>query len=163
MKVLVADATALIVLARMGKLELLNQVFDQVLVPTQVLAEVQRKPDHDPVVWHHAWLVETDGTADGRYAELCRVLDPGESEAITVAVRESLPLLIDEKKGRAVATQLGVAVVGLLGVLTAVVRSGGITSEAAITLVQRARAQGFRVSERLYQQFAEAIARRRTD
>lgn len=148
MRALVADATALIVLARMGRLGLLNLVIDQVLVPSQVLAEVGQQP----------WLIVTDGTQETRYHELCRVLDPGESEAIALAVRESLPLMIDERKGRAVATRLGVAVVGLLGVLTALVRSGELSSDAAVELVQKARLQGFRVSERLYQQFVEAAS-----
>ncbi|MEI8096223.1 MAG: hypothetical protein WCG80_18580 [Spirochaetales bacterium] len=157
MKALVADATALLVLAKLGKLNLLNLVFDQVLVPSQVLAEVRRKPDHEAAVWNQPWLTLTNGTRESRYHELCRVLDPGESEALALAVRESLPLLIDERKGRTVATRLGVAVVGLLGILVALVRSGGLSADEAIALVAKARSQGFRVSESLYQQFVEAV------
>ena len=165
MRTIVSDATALIVLARMGKLNLLHIVFDQVLVPTNVMAEVRSKPDHDDAVWNQQWLIPADGKATdkaagtngGRYQELCRVLDPGESEAIALAVKESLPLLIDERKGRAFAVRLGVPVIGLLGLLAAVVRAGFLSAEAAAELDLQARKEGFRVSEPLYRQFMGSL------
>jgi predicted nucleic acid-binding protein len=51
-------------------------------------------------------------------AELRRQLDPGEAEAIIVAVelRASL-ILIDEQRGRRVAAERGLGYMGLLGVL----------------------------------------------
>jgi predicted nucleic acid-binding protein len=145
----------------MGKLNLLHIVFDQVLVPTNVMAEVRSKPDHDDEVWNQQWLIPANGKAvganGGRYQELCRVLDPGESEAIALAVKESLPLLIDERKGRAFAARLGVPVIGLLGLLAAVVRAGFLSAEAAAELVLQARKEGFRVSDPLYRQFMESL------
>ena len=50
--------------------------------------------------------------------ELAEDLDPGESEAIALAVEMRADfLLIDENLGRATALRLGLSITGLLGVL----------------------------------------------
>ena len=56
-------------------------------------------------------------------------LDPGESEAIVLALDTQADLLLlDERKARAVAARLGVRFIGLLGVLLEAKRRGHILS-----------------------------------
>jgi predicted nucleic acid-binding protein len=49
--------------------------------------------------------------------QLAKLLDRGEAEAIVLAQSRDARLLIDERKGRAVARRRGVGVIGTGGVL----------------------------------------------
>ena len=68
-------------------------------------------------------------------ARLGRLVDTGEAEAIELA-RElhADRLLIDERRGRRLAAQEGVAVIGLLGVVLLARRNGLIPSARALLL-----------------------------
>nr|WP_278003347.1 DUF3368 domain-containing protein [Nodosilinea sp. TSF1-S3] len=65
--------------------------------------------------------IEVRAVADQSVVEHFRLdarLDPGESEAIALALELNADLLlIDERRGRAEASRLGVRITGLLGVL----------------------------------------------
>jgi uncharacterized protein len=76
-------------------------------------------------------------------------LDPGESEAIALAVETSASLLLmDEKKGRIAARRLGVPVSGALAILAAARRAGQIPS--AKTAIVRLRTEaGFYISSQV--------------
>jgi predicted nucleic acid-binding protein len=77
---------------------------------------------------------------------------------LVLAKERNLPLLVDEKKGRAVAKRLGVSVLGLAGLLLLAVERAARDPGAADQLLTRAREQGFRLSERLLRSFREALA-----
>lgn len=113
----VADSSPLIYLSRIGLLRILPALFGDVVVPRAVW---------DEAVWRRS---SAPGLESLQQADWIRVvdnpspsgdlgLDPGETAAILVA--ESLHadvLLIDERLGRAVAQERGLAVRGTLGVL----------------------------------------------
>ena len=85
-------------------------------------------------------------------------LDPGESEAIALAAELGARLILDEYRGRRIAGQHGIPVIGSIGIVVAASRSGLITvDDAEPVLRQMARAR-FRVSERLIR-YAIAQAR----
>jgi predicted nucleic acid-binding protein len=64
-------------------------------------------------------------TDQERVQELRGYLDPGEAEAIVLAIelRADL-LLVDERRGRRVASAAGLAITGLLGVIATAKRAG---------------------------------------
>ena len=67
-----------------------------------------------------------------RVQELRENLDPGEAEAIVLAIEPGADLLLmDEKRGRRTATAAGLTAIGLLGVVTRAKRSGGDRSGQA--------------------------------
>ena len=68
-------------------------------------------------------------------ARLGRLVDTGEAEAIALA-RELRAdrLLIDERRGRKLAAQEGISVIGLLGVILLARRNGLIPSARALLL-----------------------------
>ncbi len=77
-------------------------------------------------------------------------LDLGEAEAVVLAVElKAEMLLIDERKGRAVANRLGVNYIGLLGVLVQAKHHGLIPAVRPVmdSLMTQA---GFWVSQELY-------------
>jgi predicted nucleic acid-binding protein len=80
--------------------------------------------------------------------EAFSTLDRGERAAIRLAVHEDARLLvIDERAGRTVANDLGLAVTGTLGVLD-VAATEGLVDVAEV--IERLRATSFRAAPSLY-------------
>jgi predicted nucleic acid-binding protein len=146
---IVSDATAMIVLAKLGRLDLLRQIFSSVIIPHTVHAEICVKAGHDTTVWQDAFFAISPDPADSLQKHLGTILDSGESAALALAFARSLPVLVDEKKGRTLARSIGIPVIGLVGVLLALVRKGSIDAATMVSILDDARAIGFRVSDRL--------------
>ena len=154
---IVSDATALIILAKLERLDLLKSLFSSVVIPSLVYAEINAKDDYDNTVWEDGFFCIKDGTTD----ELCRslraILDPRESEAVALAAAFNLPLLIDEKKGRNVARSLGIQVIGIVGILLALKQKGHLDKSAILSLLDDALRIGFRLSVPLYTDFCKCL------
>jgi predicted nucleic acid-binding protein len=100
--VIVADASPLIALERIGRLELLKALFEEVLVPPAVAAEVAPRLVLPP------WIRERALLQPIAREVLRATLGPGESEAISLALEiHADRLIIDERAGRRVAEALG--------------------------------------------------------
>lgn len=84
------------------------------------------------------------------------VLDPGEASAISLAWqhRPDCRLIIDEKRGRAVAAALGLRHMGVLAIVIAAARRGELNFDTAI---QRLQAVGFHMSLDLIKQARQAV------
>ena len=81
------------------------------------------------------------------------VLDPGEAEAILLAEEVNCRfLLIDERKGRAIANRRGVPVVGIAGVLLAAKKRGLI--DAVMPILKNLEQAGYRISAGLTKEIA---------
>jgi predicted nucleic acid-binding protein len=117
---IVADSSPLISLATAGHLQLLRHVADEVCVPDQVWTECvlhgAGRPGAEEIS-QAGWIVRLT-VADPSYVQqLHQELDLGESEAIALARQLATPMLIDERRGRAVASREGVTVIGTAGLL----------------------------------------------
>ena len=119
--IVIADASPLITLARVGGLSWLEQLFTEVMVTEVVLAEVLtgRYPATEAPIRQAltaGWLQTVAiTTTDPALPDL----DEGEASSIRLALSRNGPalLLIDERSGRAVAQDLGLSVAGTAAVI----------------------------------------------
>ena len=126
---IVADASPLIVLAKLQHLGLLNALYGEVLMGSVVKAETidagravhALGVEQIEVAMEDGWLQTVRLTAKERdlmqrLTERSR-LDQGEAEAIALASVRSLRLVVDDKEARNVAAAAGVEHVGTAGTL----------------------------------------------
>jgi uncharacterized protein len=155
--IVVADASPLIALARIGRLDLLRTMFGKLLLPEAVWREVVAagldRAGAGTVI-HADWIERRQIGDAGLVALLCRDLGAGESEAIVLAREVGGDLvLIDERTGRTAAKRLGLRVTGLVGVLIAA-RERGLLPDAVAVMDDLHRRAGFWLSEELRQMVA---------
>ena len=116
----VADASPLILLAKLDRLSLLPQLYRQVLIPPAVVRELQAK--RDPTFPALERFISTATVQAPGIVRLLQALSghlgSGESEAIALAAEISDAILVmDDAEGRQAARELGLRVTGLLGVM----------------------------------------------
>lgn len=153
--IVVADTSPILNLARIGRLHLLPSLYQQVLIPTAVSAELagfQNSMSAALGPAYNSWLLVAEAEDQKLVRRLRDRLDVGEAEAIVLAVeRYATLLLIDEKLGRQVAETLGVSVTGLIGLLAEAKQAGLIEQVGPVLdeLIAKAR---FWIAPSLYRQ-----------
>jgi len=151
---IVSDTTTLIILGKLGRYELLGNLFDKVYIPHEVMNEISKKSDgiYDVLLSHS--LFEKKKISNLTLIKvLDGLLDKGESEAIVLAKELNLILLIDEKKGRTVAKNMGLEIIGLLGILILNVKKEKMTKNEVILVLEEIKSLKFRVSKKLEAHF----------
>jgi predicted nucleic acid-binding protein len=151
--IVVCDASPIIGLSAVGQLSLLQQLYGKILIPESVAREISTGNPGQPGVAElqiSDWIsIEAVGDSVLLRA-LDGELDRGEAEAIALAVelRAEL-LLVDERRARKVAARLGLAFVGVLGVLVEAKRKGLLVAVRPV-LDGLAMQAGFRIKSDLY-------------
>lgn len=120
MKVVV-NATPIIALSRIRKLELLHKIYGKVFIAKEVFAETvefaRGKPDVGAIK-SSSFLEVTEVKNILGVEMLLTELDRGESETIVLAKEINADLVImDEKLGREIAESKGLKITGTVGVL----------------------------------------------
>ncbi len=151
MAVVVSDTSPIRALSHLGRVDLLRELFGTVLVPPAVDEELRNPPTGLPLVdVRQMGFISIRAPRDGeRVAELMRTLDPGESEALALALELGISvILIDEAAGRVAAVRLGLSPVGVLGTLVRAKQRGLIDSVGP--LIEQVQGEiGFFVSQAL--------------
>jgi len=149
----VSNASPLVNLARIGHLELLRDLFGNLLVPEAVWEEVVVAGAGQPgarLLEEATWVARHQVKNQSLVQALRQELDAGEAEAIALAVEVKADLLLmDERLGRETAQHLGRRVTDVIGVLVEAKRKG-MLPEVKSPLDALRDKDGFRVSERLY-------------
>lgn len=156
--IVISDSSILIALTRVGMIEILPLLFGEILIPPAVAMEISVENRFgSSALIHTTWLQVTALKNPSRATDLVLgqsgygKLHIGEAEAIILAVEVNADaLLIDERRGRKIARQHGLDVVGVLGVL-ALAKSRGIIPEIRSALDALINEAGFRVGKALYQ------------
>jgi predicted nucleic acid-binding protein len=151
--IIVSDTSSLMNLAVVGHLQLLHQLYATVLIPEAVWNELTALSSQHPevaTVQTLTWLERQPVTSQAVVNALQAELDIGEAEAIALAVEKQADLLlIDERRGRQVATRMGLTYIGLLGVLLEAKRKAFLP-EVKPVLDELVAKAGFWVSRELY-------------
>jgi predicted nucleic acid-binding protein len=118
--IVVSDTSPIRALCHLNLLDLLERLYGRVYLPEDVADELNhashRFAAFDPSIY--AFLIVESPSNSARVAELEQTLDRGEAAAIILALERSADyVLMDERAGRRVAHQLGLTVIGVLGVL----------------------------------------------
>jgi uncharacterized protein len=158
--IVVSDTSAINNLAAINHLHLLQQLFGTVLIPEAVYRELT--DPNFPVagateVQTFDWI-ETRAVINRSVVEaFSNELDLGEAEAIALAVEiQADRILIDERRGRQVASRLNLQYTGILGILVEAKSQGSIVEVKPLldALIYQA---GFWVAEPLYNRVLQLV------
>ena len=150
---IVCNASPLINLARIGKLDLLRELYGELIIPEAVWHEVVEEGSGQPgadEVKCADWIKTQGVTNMDLRRALQQELDAGETEAIVLALEIGADLLLmDERIGREVARHFGLRYTGLIGILIEAKRKGRI-SAIKPHLDSMRNIAGFHLSNELY-------------
>lgn len=125
--IVVSDTSPISNLLQIGEIELLRLTFSRVIIPDAVHHEICEVETSKSALSELNWIERLTVSDVALRDRLLEIVDPGEAEAITLAVELSCDfLLIDEALGRNVAKKLGITITGLLGVLLRAKNDGHI-------------------------------------
>jgi predicted nucleic acid-binding protein len=160
--IVVSDTSTITNLAAIERLPLLAQLYTQVIIPNAVYRELVDLEFPVPgtiEVQSASWL-QVRQVVQNRVVEQLQNearLDLGESEALALALELGAELLlIDERRGRAEATRLGLRITGLLGVLIEAKHKNLLAAVKPLMDALIATSE-FRVSPVLYNQILEMV------
>lgn len=138
---------------------LLDQLFQEVVIPPEVAVEFSRLVTHTPRFANltlPAGIKQQSSNALPPVVRSAVGLDSGEAAALALAVEIHADLvLIDERRGYEVAVQLGLRTMGILGILLRA-KSTGLIPAVKPVLDALQRDAGFWLSEPLRKQVLQA-------
>ena len=154
MKLIISDSTTIITLLNINRLDVLKNIFTSIYIPTKVYEEITIKEN---IALEKEFFIPKQIADKKLYKLLLKSLDEGEAEAIILAKELNLSLIIDEKKGRKIASNMGVNIFGFIGLLIINYKNKLLSKDEVINIFYRAKEQGFRVSKNLEEEFLALI------
>jgi len=142
-KTILSDTSCLILLDKIGELDLLHKVFGEIVI-TQTVAGEYGLP---LPIW-----ISVQNPFNQNYQKILEAsVDKGEASAIALAVElVDCLLIIDDLKGRNLAQALGIEITGTLGVILQAKLSGKINSIKP--LLEKIKRTDFHISDKLEKQ-----------
>lgn len=143
----ISDTSCLILLTKIGQIDLLQKTYGTVLIPSEVFSEYNRQARIPLPNWITVLKPRSESLSKFHLPHL----DAGEQAAFALASEHPGSLLIvDDKEARKIAKQLGFRTTGTIGVLLASKESGHIS--AIRPLIEKISGTNFRVSPDLIRQ-----------
>lgn len=139
-KVIISDTSCLIILTKIGEIDLLRQLYKTVTITQDILLEY----GENLPVWFEVQQVK-----DHYKQQLLEMqINKGEASAIALALETSDNIVIlDDWKARKLAERLGISVTGTLGVIIKAKNTGFIPTIKPY--LDKIRETNFRISEEL--------------
>lgn len=139
MRIIIADTSCLILFKKIGELEIIRNTFSEIHTTDKVISEYGEDID---------WITVRNDYDINTYSKLKSRFGVGESSCIALAQGEENPLLIiDDRKARNVAEEIGIECIGSLGLLILAKREGKI--ELVKPIINKIKSTNFRLTEEL--------------
>lgn len=141
-KVIISDTSCLIILSKIGELDLLRQLYQTVIITDKIQLEYgEQLPD---------WIIVQQAKDHYKQQLLEMQVDIGEASAIALALEISGSIIIlDDWKARKLAERLGLSVTGTIGVIVKAKKKGIISTIKPY--LNKIKETNFRISEELEQ------------
>jgi len=166
----VSNATPLIYMAKLGKLQLLKSIFPQIQIPPEVKNEAvdrgKEKGYPDAISIEQAlkegWIIphpltEENNKKSEALAKMAGI-DIGEAQAIILAKQKKEKLiLIDQTNAREAARQLGLTPRGTIYIVLTATKRKLITKEEAKQTLEKLIDANFYISAKIYSEMLKAI------
>ncbi|MHA1930024.1 MAG: DUF3368 domain-containing protein [Candidatus Thorarchaeota archaeon] len=163
----VSNASPLIYLAKTGKLVILKDLFQNIMIPDVVFKETCDAQDSpDAIVISNAVNEGWIRIADSKITKVNLLaknsgIDVGEAASILLAKDQRALFLIDDKMGRSVAEILGIRCMGTVGILLIALSKHLIEIVELTNILNQMIDHGFRLDIKVYRrviQVARTIA-----
>jgi predicted nucleic acid-binding protein len=142
--IVVSDTSPINYLVLIRKIELLPELFDEVIIPQAVLGELRKEATPEEV---RRWIDSNPRWLKIQNAEIIDetiTLGAGEREAISLAEQLNADLiLIDDRKARITAINRGLKVAGTINILESVSKRGLVNLSEAF---QKLEQTSFRIA-----------------
>ena len=160
MTTVISDTSPINYLVLIGEIEVLPKLFQKILIPPAVWRELQH-PRTPPAVF--AWaanLPEWVEVVGPLQLDSSLELDAGETEAISLAIERSIPvILMDDRQGWLAAEARSIAPVGTINLLELADTCGLLSFEDSTA---KLRATNFRIDKNIVAAALERTRKRPT-
>ena len=156
----VSNSSPIMNLAAIGRLDLIKLKFGNIVIPDAVWCEVVidgkgKRGAED--VENSDWIKIQSVRDKALVKALEKDLDSGESEAITLAVENNADvLLLDDKSARLIAANLGLNIIGIVGILIWA-KKEGVIEQLSKELENLRKKANFRMSEDLIKRALQEV------
>ena len=161
--IVVSDTTPLISLLKIKRLALLEKLFGQVFIPEAVFHEliIDERFRHEAEQIKQCSFIAVKNVQNPYSTNILKRatgLDLGESEAIilTDELKADL-LLMDEAKGRTVSIEMGIKVMGTIGILMAAYKEQELTAHEVKECIHLLQSAGRHIGQRHYQKLLDML------
>ncbi len=155
--IVVSDTTPLISLLKINRLDLLEKLFGEVFIPQAVFNELTADErfqlEAEQIRQRDFIFIKPVNVPESvNILKRATGLDLGESEAIVLTDELKADiLLMDEAKGRSVSSQMGIRIMGTIGILMAAYEEKTLTSNEVRECITGLQHAGRHIGQRHYQ------------
>jgi hypothetical protein len=165
----VSDSTPLIYLAKIGRLDLLRDVFEKIHIPEAVFHEAVTQGKalniSDAFIIENAigdWIivkqVEPETDAELRFLDTNIKLGSGEKEALKLCKQlNAAHFIADDREARRISRILRIKPIGTIGILVQALRQDLIIKTEALQILDDLVKAGFRISSAVYRRILDEL------
>jgi predicted nucleic acid-binding protein len=154
----IVDTTPIVILAKIGHLDLLTAMAREVLLPSPVVREIRKGPPADPALRavEAGWGTEVAVRYIRVAVRSVGLLGPGEQAVLTLALqRPGSRVILDDGQARKAAERLGLRKAGTVGVILSARQRGLIA--AVVPVFQAMRTAGCYLDDALLRRSAASV------